>query len=382
MSKLVFKILKPSATFHGLDYNEKKSKKGAAILLHYDNFGLLQDETTAPSKKQMKAYMAFICSANKRIRQKQFHAILSCKGHAYSFKQLKSYALEIMDQLGYSKTPIAIYGHSDTDHFHLHIVTTRIGLDGKKILHHFEGKRANEIVAKIQKTDKRQQFNEDLHDALAYQFSTIAQFQLLMELKGYKTKKTAGEIQFFKYGSLQGYIPIANLQQKFTDSNCVDGRLKALIFKYKHRYSSKPISFNKGRYTTKNQPYRTELTEALYKKFGWQFVFFKDPKHDKPYGYTVIDHCNKEVYKGSDILPLHQLLHPLENTQQADRKVESIGTGLALTVNERGDRQNSDNGNINNPATEIDRLIKNTEFEAEKEERNAYDPQKRKGRYI
>ncbi|MFT4092720.1 MAG: relaxase/mobilization nuclease domain-containing protein [Niabella sp.] len=90
----------------------------------------------------------------------QFHAILSCKGKTYSFDQLKSYALEIMDSLGYDKTPIAMYGHSDTDNLHLHIVTTRIGPDGKKIPYHFEGKRANDAVAQILNTDKRQQFTD------------------------------------------------------------------------------------------------------------------------------------------------------------------------------------------------------------------------------
>ena len=54
MSQLVFKILKPAASFHGVDYNEKKQQKGQASLIHMQHFGHLQDGRTQVSKQEMK----------------------------------------------------------------------------------------------------------------------------------------------------------------------------------------------------------------------------------------------------------------------------------------------------------------------------------------
>lgn len=44
-----------------------------------------------------------------------------------------------------------------------------------------------------------------------------------------------------------------------------------------------------------------------------KFVFFVGKGKDKPYGYAIIDHSHKAVYKGSDVLKL-DLLEGLSST--------------------------------------------------------------------
>ena len=51
---------------------------------------------------------------------------------------------------------------------------------------------------------------------------------------------------------------------------------------------------------------KEELTAAMKKKFGISLVFVG--KANTPYGYIVVDHKNKTVYKGGEFLSIRELL--------------------------------------------------------------------------
>jgi hypothetical protein len=133
-----------------------------------------------------------------------------------------------------------------------------------------------------------------------------------MELKGYQVKLNALEKQFkqfdfYKHGKLQGHIPSENIILHKSPLRGVGG-LGAIIRYYKDKFSVKQlIDENKKPYP--QQKYATALTEHLKKTFGWEFVFFKSGNHDKPYGYVIIDHKNRQVYKGNEVMKLHELLN-------------------------------------------------------------------------
>jgi hypothetical protein len=50
------------------------------------------------------------------------------------------------------------------------------------------------------------------------------------------------------------------------------------------------------------------LTRYLHRTFGMEFIFFSSKNHDRPYGYAVIDHAQRTVYKGGDLIRLSQLI--------------------------------------------------------------------------
>ena len=56
----------------------------------------------------------------------------------------------------------------------------------------------------------------------------------------------------------------------------------------------------------------------MKKRFGVDLIFFGSK--DKPYGYMIIDHKNKIVYKGSEVLSMKQLL----SFQNREERLEKI----------------------------------------------------------
>lgn len=79
----------------------------------------------------MKDYLA---------RNPVFHATCSCKGKELNHEQLKGITLEITQQLGYEDNPNLIYENHDTMNNHVHILSSWVGINGKKIKKGFEGK--------------------------------------------------------------------------------------------------------------------------------------------------------------------------------------------------------------------------------------------------
>ena len=149
MTKLVFKIMKPAASFHGVDYNERKQQKGQASLIHIQNFGHLQDGRTYFSREALKKYLAFYSKRNSRVKSPQFHDILSCKEQSFTNHQLKEYAIQLIQKMGYGDSPLLIYAHTDTKNNHIHIVSSRIDSDSREILDSYEGIKANKILTDL-----------------------------------------------------------------------------------------------------------------------------------------------------------------------------------------------------------------------------------------
>ena len=306
--------------FNAVNYNEKKVKQGVAGLVFFENFGSLQDKEEI-TKEEFKKYLQAYSSRNNKIKNPVFHATCSCKERELSHEQLKDIALEIMQSLGYKENPVLIYEHHDTNNNHIHIVTSRIGEDGKKIKDSFEGKRANQFLNAILTREPHQEFNLLLNNALSYKFGTQAQFVLLMEMNGYRIQKKNGNLLFFKHGEKQGEISLIDIDKRIKlveNERRNTDQIKAIIHKYKNQYSGKLHSNHDHKFTTEQKKFESDLTDFLKQKFGMDFIFFIGKDKDKPYGYMIIDHHNREVYKGSDVLKLDYLINDSVVKEQKD----------------------------------------------------------------
>ena len=290
---MIATILPSSTTFHAVDYNERKVAEGVAELLEMKNFGFVgQIEPYTPD--QLKQYLTLYTSRNERIKVPQFHLAISCRGDECSYEQLMNIAHQYLKEMGYGEDgqPILIYAHHDTDNHHLHIVTSRVAPDGHKIDDHHERIRSQEIINRIMGENQGQRASETIKKALECRFASLNQFKAILESSGYECYEKDGNLCIKRGGHVVDSMPIARIQQhcqSFVPDEKRRKQLRAILLKYRDMTANKE-----------------KLRTLMKQKFGVDLVFHGSK--DSPYGYTVIDHQNKTVLKGGEVLKLKELL--------------------------------------------------------------------------
>ncbi len=306
---MIVKILPSAYQFAGIRYNEQKCQEGTATLMHSYGFeGLLMDPEKA-SAGEKKKYLEMHAGLNPRVKKKQFHAILSTRGKSHSLETLKAVAVHYMQQMGFEKSPYLIYGHSDTEHNHVHIVASRVDREGKKVNDSFEKKRSVEIIARILEKDLSLITDQTLREVLQCEFSTLAQFKLLLEEQGYRTRKKEPHLEIIKYGKLQHKLDLKRLEDRMRRFSPWPERKKQLR-EILHAHQGIPAP---------------EITDAL-KKDNIQLVFHYGAGHELPYGYTIIDRPYKQVLKGSSVYSMRSLLglQPQQEEKKSPVRMEGL----------------------------------------------------------
>jgi hypothetical protein len=251
--------------------------------------------STFLSRNEMINYLNKVADLNDRVKNKQFHAILSAKGQEHSAEELKVLAEEYIRRMGYADNPYLIYSHKDTDNNHVHIVSTHVNTEGVRIDDAFEKKRSLNIINQIMQSIPRQKMTGEYikNNVLPYKFSTRAQLELIIENQGYMYKLDAERnISVYKNDKLVTSIPLIDIEKQLKKPKNEQRirQLKAFFEKYRH-------NFDKDGF------------EAFMKeKFGIELFFHKSSGKDLPYGYTIIDHAAKEVFKGSEVMKLSDIL--------------------------------------------------------------------------
>ena len=296
---MIITILPSSANFHAVAYNEMKVEKGIATLFEAQNIYGLRQENYTPEK--LRQFFMDYSSRNTHIQNAQFHVAVSCKGNEYSHQQLLDIAHRYLKEMGYADEgqPLLVYAHHDTPNNHIHIVTSRVAPDGHKIDHAHEKRRSREITLKIMEEyeGRRQEpeVSDIIKEALSYRYTSKAQFCAIMESLGYECKDDEEKpvVHLYRGGQEQGTIQVQLIMRHALKENKPDDKrrkqLRAILQKYRN------LSANKE-----------ELAAHMKRKFGISLVFVG--KADTPYGYIVVDHKNKTVFKGGEFLSIKELL--------------------------------------------------------------------------
>jgi hypothetical protein len=304
------KILSSTSTFNGVDYNTDKTNNGKGELTRLRNFGYLQD-SKGVTPSEVKNYLTAHSNRNSIVKNKQFHAVISCKGREYSKEQLTDIAHEWIDKMGYGSNPFLIVFHKDTANNHVHIVSSRIDKEGKKINDSFEKLRAQEAINEIMRLNPKHEAVKAADSLMEFSFSTKAQGFMILENLGFKVREKGEQIELIKYGSVQCSIPMSEIHRKIQSHELDKSRanqLKAILDRYSKVYQTKPTCLfepTPGGKKGKQTGYRSDLGDFLKDKFGIQLVFHgKDEK--RPYGYSLIDNVNKVIFKGSEVFPIQR----------------------------------------------------------------------------
>lgn len=292
---MIATILKLSKDFSAVDYNERKADKGTAELIAMRNFGILQKEPGMVSQASLKEYLLSYSFRNEHIQYPQFHVAISCRGDEYSPGQLEAIAWKYLKEMGYGEEgqPVLMYFHRDTDNNHLHIITSRIAPDGHKIEHDHERIRSLKAINRIMGVDERHQYHEALSNALSYRFENMPQFMAVLETSGYECYIEEDKLMVKQGGCVAGSIPVREIEKRFSKKDKSLDRRKKQLSAVMRKYQEMAAGSE-------------EFQRMLRQKFGTGLKFLG--KEGSPYGYIIVDHATKTVFKGGEVLPLKELL--------------------------------------------------------------------------
>lgn len=298
---MIVHILPPATGFPAVTYNTDKVEGNKGELMIVSGFGALQGlQDLRP--EDYKNHLGMVSATNKNVKRPQLHAVISAEGKSADKHELTNIGQDWLEAMGYGKQPYLIVFHKDTGNNHIHAVTTRIDSNGKKISDGFEKIRAVAVLNRIVGVDPERRAASDIEEAFRFRLATEAQFRMVLEGKGYKLRPNGDLLEVIKFGRVQATVGVDQVQTLIS-GHVIDmerkTQLKALFHKYASIYAT---SLKKGR-----NGWGSDFSAHLKLKFGIALVFHGS--EDKPpYGYSVIDHSGKHVFKGGEIMPLKQML--------------------------------------------------------------------------
>lgn len=301
---MIATILPGSTNFHAVGYNEHKVSTGSARRIEMKNFGAL-GMLEPPTPGELTSFLQGYSDRNKRITKAQFHVAFSCKGHEMSEAEILEFAHEWLREMGYMNPgqPILAYAHSDTENTHIHVITSRVAPDGRKIEHDHERRRSQEIVDRLMKMNREEKIDKDLESVRKYSFNSMAQFKALLNSMGYEVY-VKDENVYLKFGGrIRRKLDTSEIENLFRSPELSKERkkqLRMILCKYRDQSADKET-----------------LAKTMKEKFGIDMVFFG--RKDHPFGYILIDHNDKRVIHGSRILALDRLMDFSTPEQRFDR---------------------------------------------------------------
>jgi len=145
-------VIKVSHSMHRIfNYNENKVKEGVAECIGAENFPLNAEEMSLKIKLN---YLLKRMELNENVKRNSVHISLNFDPSEkdLSKEKLMEIAGVYMQKLGFGEQPYLIYQHHDAGHPHLHLVTTNIQANGKRIdLHHLGIRKSEPARKEIEK---------------------------------------------------------------------------------------------------------------------------------------------------------------------------------------------------------------------------------------
>lgn len=353
-----------------LNYNEQKVLKGKAEILLASGFIKDADKLNFYDKKQ---HFYRHISLNERATTNTLHISLNFDpSENLSNEKLKAIAEDYMAKIGFGDQPYLVYRHHDAGHPHIHIVSTNIERDGKRISMHRLGANQSEKARK----DIEVKFNLVKAESkrTAEPFTIIPVNTQKINYGKSETKRTIANVLMlvlnqYKYTSLPELNAVLKLYNVMADRGTENSRMykqngltyrvldekgnkvgtpiKASAFYMKPTLSflERKFKMNEGL----REPYKKRLQTCIAWILKMQpksidhfiktlekeniSVVLRTGKEGVIYGITYVDHKTKVVFNGSDLGKMYSARMVLEkcqgNTlsrpQQSNNKQEKQG---------------------------------------------------------
>ena len=335
---MVAKITVPNSIKRALNYNEQKMKVGVAECIYAHNF--LKEAAQLNFYEKLNRFEGLI-ALNKRASTNTVHISLNFGLNEKIEKdKLAEIASVYMEKIGFADQPYLVYQHLDAGHPHIHIVTTNIQKDGKRISLHNLGRNEStkarkeiEIAYRLVKAeDQKKQQSDEIKPVNAQRVNygkSPTKRGMINVLDAVLPK--------YKYGSLAELNAVLKLYNLTADRGKEEGiifKRGGLVYRVLDERGNKigvPIKassiHNKPTLTYLQKKFKeNELSKQEHKKrlkTSIDWILVKHPRNLEAfkqalqkekinlvirqndngviYGLTYIDHNTKCVFNGSDI---------------------------------------------------------------------------------
>ncbi|MCC2598512.1 conjugal transfer protein MobB [Sphingobacterium sp. FBM7-1] len=331
---MIAKIGKGSNMYGAILYNQQKVDKenGAVLLLNKIPDTVDGRYSVAYFNKCFEPYLSANIKTEKTVRHISLNPDPSDK---VSNEQFAEMAKEYMERMGYGNQPYIVFKHTDIDRTHIHIVSTCVGIDGKKIPDDYDHPRSMAICRDLeqkynmQKATEQEQKqvnkvfkpvnhkNGDIKSQIAsvvrhlpkyYSFSTMGSYNALLSLFNITAEEVKGE----RNGQpVNGLVYVA-LDE---NGNKISNPFKASLFgkdagvaqlqkhfeQSKEKMKTNPVTVLKNTvelaiHTTSNE---TDFKKQLIEQ-GINTVVRRN-ESGRIYGITFIDHESRSIWNGSQL---------------------------------------------------------------------------------
>ena len=330
---MIAKIGKGSNMYGAILYNQQKLDKenGAVLLLNKIPDTIDGKYSIAYFNKCFELYLSANIKTEKTVRHISLNPGPADK---VSDEQFTEMAQQYMERMGYGNQPYIVFKHTDIDRTHIHIVSTCVGIDGKKIPDDYDHQRSMAICRDLEQkynlnkaTGKEQKRvdkifkplnhkNGDIKSQIAsvvrylpkyYNFSTLGSYNALLSLFNITAEEVKGErngqpVNGLVYVALDG------------NGNKAINPFRASLFGKEAGIEGLQKHFEQSKEKMKTSPARAILkntvelarhttnNEAEFRKqLAGQGINTIVRRNDsgRIYGITFIDHESRSVWNGS-----------------------------------------------------------------------------------
>jgi Relaxase/Mobilisation nuclease domain len=372
-----------------LNYNEQKVTQKKAEILLAKNF--LKDANSLNFYDKLRHFEKHT-SLNQRAKTNAMHVSLNFDpSENLSNEKLIEIANTYMAKVGFSSQPYLIYRHYDAGHPHIHIVTTNIEANGKRISMHNLGLHQSEQARKeiekefglVKAEDKKNADNLKIQPVNAskvtygrsetrqaisnvlgpvlnqYRFSSMAELNAVLKLynivadggqEGSRINRNNGLI----YHMLDGNGNKTGIGIK-ASSFFMKPTLKMLESKFESNDAlrqphKKRLTANIDWILNRNILSMSDFIKAMEKENI--SVVLRQNKEGLIYGLTYVDHKTKCVFNGSDLGKQYSARQIQERCIKSERQeqievlakeitIKSKSENISLPSNAQNQRNNS-----------------------------------------
>ena len=332
---MIAKIGKGSNVYGAILYNQQKveTENGAVLLLNKIPDTLDGRYSVAYFNKCFEPYLSANIKTEKTVRHISLNPDPSDK---VSDEQFAKIARVYMERMGYGNQPYIVFKHTDIDRTHIHIVSTCVGIDGKKIPDDYDHPRSMAICRDLEQKYNLQNATEqeqkqgkkvlkpvdyhkgDIKSQIAsvvrhlpkhYSFPNMGSYNALLSLFNITTEEVKGE----RNGQTVNGLVYLALDE---DGNKVSNPFKASLFGkdagvaqlQKHFEDSKEkMKTTSARSVLKNTVelaiHITNNENEFKKQLTQQGIntVIRRNSEGRIYGMTFIDHESRTVWNASQL---------------------------------------------------------------------------------